>query len=669
MRAPRKYPPTYRAGTPRARSNSTYNTYLLERHPTLNSEPQKIFITIHNTVTMTSENTPTDATSLSSKLEATTKEQPKKKNVIRMGANGVLLKNFETVLHDVFSSSSSCTDPCQQALNVLSPQYSKLPPFLKELEETQIMEIARAGWWDEDEGASSPQNVHNNCNNDDEHHGSNGTSSPLLSPPWPFDKRTNLPSFGCVRGASDCTHRKPKKTKTGKDKGGVGDIYYNHERAWRKEMQLANMIQCVLALLPDHVRHQSAPANDDKSKSTRKYRIVDFAGGTGHLAVPLALLLPQCEVVCVDLKKWSLDLLHRRVDGVEENEDGDEEEISSLLDKNTQNGQHKKPCNSNIIQVSQKVPNLSTYFGSIQSYADDFDIGISLHACGEASDCVLRKCLEQKASWVVCSCCCGKLRREALNPYIFQSTGGNEKEISYPQSKILSSFMNVTVDNDDGDDNARRFDEIARAADYSELGDVRKPRNACRRAAKSLVEWDRLLYCKEHGDTDGCVSVVLTRMVPWEASTKNDILIGWYDPSCNPYRRRGAACEDTACDNMSNEDLISDMPPDDPASQVDFQIALRHLFGGSAAHENGKDTVPDTNIIACDQNDWSAEEVKEIKTQLETFVNDCAEGTLRFHRGMGPRKRKLIHYVAEIMGLRHWGEGKKDAEKIVVVAR
>eukprot|EP00984_Skeletonema_dohrnii_P028404 scaffold18382_cov155-Skeletonema_dohrnii-CCMP3373.AAC.8 len=599
-----------------------------------------------------------DATSTS---KAPFDQLPPPKKMIRKGANGVLLKNFETVLHDVFSSSTSSTEICQQALHALSPQYSKLPPFIEEAEEKEIVENARTGW--DEASPPPPQNVH--CNDDDKH-GSNDTSPQLSPPPWPFDKSTNLPSCGCVRGGGASTNRKPKKTKTGKDIGGVGDVY-NHQRAWRKEMQLANMIQCVLALLPDHVRHHhSACSNDGESKSKRKYRIVDFAGGTGHLAVPLALLLPHCEVVCVDLKKWSLDLLHRRVDGVVA--DGDGNEDVSVLDKNTQNGQHKQPCNSSIVQVSQKVPNLSSYLGSIQSYSDDFDIGISLHACGEASDCVLRKCLEKKASWVVCSCCCGKLRRDAFNPYTFQSTGGNEKEVSYPQSKTLASFMNATVDHDDGNtrcvESAKRFDEIAKAADYSELGDVRKPRNACRRAAKSLVEWDRLLYCKEYDATDNNMHVVLTRMVPWESSTKNDILIGWYDPSCNPYRRRGATSVNN--NNMSKEDPFSDTPPDDPSSQVDFQIALQHLFGGSTAHEKGKDTVP---VVSCDQNDWSSEEVTEIQTQLETFINNDAQDTLRFHRGMGSRKRKLIHFVAEKMGLRHWGEGKKDAEKIVVVAR
>lgn len=70
---------------------------------------------------------------------------------------------------------------------------------------------------------------------------------------------------------------------------------------------------------------------------------------------------------------------------------------------------------------------------------------------------------------------------------------------------------------------SKMFDEIARAADYSELGDVRKPRNACRRAAKSLIEFDRLLYSKESmkcTDTHQEGNVVLTRMVPWEVSSK-----------------------------------------------------------------------------------------------------------------------------------------------------
>lgn len=585
-----------------------------------------------------------------------TTHPPPKEVFVQKGANGVLLKKFEAILCDIFSASSSPSshpEICHQALRALTPQYSKLPPFLDESEREEIVEKARISW-----DKVSPYFVK-----------ANETSSQLS--PWPFDERTAIPSCGCVRGKeSDSTHknkRKPKKTKTGKDIGGVGDVF-NQQRAWRKEMQLANMIQCVMALLPDHVI-QPVRSNGGES-NRRKFRIVDFAGGTGHLAVPLALLLPHCEVVCVDLKKWSLDLLHRRVDCLMAADDnGSKDEDNSFFEKNTRNGQHKLHCNANSVQISQHIPNLSTYLGSIQSFTDDFDIGISLHACGDASDCVLRKCLERKASWVVCSCCCGKLRTDARNPYIFQSTGGNEKEILYPQSKTFASFMNTRMDDCDVGSNERcvllaeKFDEVARAADFSELGDVRKPRNACRRAAKSLVEWDRLLYCKEYNN-DNSVNAVLTRMVPWEASTKNDILIGWYDPSCNPYRVRRTASNKTS---MSEKDTTSGTPADDLSAQVDFQIALQHLFGLTPTAEAGKKILP---VMAChDQNDWSEQEVTEIQMQLEIFLKNGDDPFFRFHRGMGPRKRKLIHYVAEKLGLRHWGEGKKDSEKVVVVAR
>jgi hypothetical protein len=36
---------------------------------------------------------------------------------------------------------------------------------------------------------------------------------------------------------------------------------------------------------------------------------------------------------------------------------------------------------------------------------------------------------------------------------------------------------------------------------------------------------------------------------------------------------------------------------------------------------------------------------------------------------MGSRKRKLVHYMAEQMGLAHWCQGSKHAEKTVAVAR
>lgn len=495
------------------------------------------------------------------------------------------LKKFECVLCDMFSTSPSSDVICRRALDELTPRFHCLPPELCPREKQSLVDRARERW--EGRGLEPGR-----------------PDGPVVvdgrPSPWPFDPATSLPQCGCVRGGG----------------GAVGNVR-SAERAWRKEAQLANLIRCVLALVPEGVRGGS-------SDSPRAFRIVDFAGGTGHLAVPLALLLPDCEVVCVDLKKRSLDLMHSRVDGMVVSE--------SVVD-------HKVHCQSSTLRKSKRIPNLYSYHGTIQSYESDFDIGVSLHACGEASDWVLRKCLERRASWVVCSCCCGKLRRDASNPYVFQSTGANEKQVTYPQSKTFASLGggNNKVHTITAED----FDEVAKVSDYSQLGDIRQPKNACRRAAKSLVEWDRLLFTKEATQQLEDATVILAKMDPWEASCKNDILIGWLSLDTNPF---GNA-----------------KPVSDPSCDNDFQIALDHLFGDqSSPGKTGRD-----------QNDWTAKEAHEIESQIDEWVRDNREdydAILRFPTRMGSRLRKLIHYTAEIKGLRHWGEGKKESDKTVLVS-
>ena len=529
----------------------------------------------------------------------------------RKGANGTLLKKFELVLRDVFSPLATATAASSDA-SCLIPRYCRLPPSIRDEDQRELVRIATRYW---------------------KAQGLSPGDAAVPSSPWPFDANTSLPRCGCVRGNTQNNPRTHKSRKSRKDRG-VGDVL-NDDRAKRKELQLANLIQCVLTLLPDDVLRRSGHVGDDGQSKT--FRIVDFAGGTGHLAVPLALLLPACEVVCVDLKKWSLDLLHRRVDGGDDVGDAGES--------------RQRP----VRQTTTALPNLSTYHGSIQTYPDAFDLGVSLHACGEASDWALRKCLQSGASYVVCSCCCGKLRTDSHNPYVWQSTGLNEKEIKYPQSMAFASL------------GRHDFDEIARAADYGDLGDVRTPRNACRRVAKSLVEWDRLLFSKEYmlahaddrtGGSDLCsATVVLTRIVPWEASPKNDILLGWHDERSNPYRS-----------------VLSSMarPQEDVTCHADFQVALHHLFGTNAVHASGSLGTAEAEVFGKDCNDWTAQEEAGIAAEIDAFVlsprTDDGDNILKFSTGMGARKRKLIHHVAEKRGLLHWGEGKKDSEKMVIVA-
>ena len=479
--------------------------------------------------------------------ESTICETPARGNARgpRKGTYGNTLKKFEATLQKMFASPSS------SSISLLTPQYSVLPPHLPDAKRTELIEDAREYW--RVMGLQMPTssshrlisaNTITKCGKDD--YGRDADSNNSKPSPWPFDDHTALPFIGNVRQSQDPNETKTvritTKTKTGKDKGGVGDIMHS-DRAWRKELQLANMIDCVLSFI--HVMTDNA-ADENKTK----IRIVDFAGGTGHLAVPLALLLPECEVVCVDLKKWSLDLLRARVDGYFD--------VSTIQD--AIGVEHES-------QATKSLPNLYTYYGSIQSYSDSFDIGVSLHACGEASDWVLRKCVEKNACFVVCSCCSGKLSRDASNPYTYHSTGRNENAIRYPQSKVFSSLGHDVDRRSDNDDTHHKmtpdmFDDISKAADYSELGDLCTPRNACRRAAKSLVEWDRLLYVKECTIYSCRGNVILSRMQPLEATSKNDIIIGWSDDRLNPY---GLTDISTIAKNESCHD--------------DFQKAMNYLFG------------------------------------------------------------------------------------------
>ena len=64
----------------------------------------------------------------------------------------------------------------------------------------------------------------------------------------------------------------------------------------------------------------------------------------------------------------------------------------------------------------------------------------------------------------------------------------------------------------------------------------------------------------------------------------------------------------------------------------------------------------------------SKEEIDEFTTILQLFM-ETDLSSKRFPTSLGPRKRKLVHFLAEKMNLIHWSEGKKNADKIVVVAK
>jgi predicted RNA methylase len=414
----------------------------------------------------------------------------------------------------------------------------------------------------------------------------------------------------------------------------------NRAKRERKYDQLRSLIRCVLSMIPTHALQE----ND----SLQRIRIVDFAGGSGHLALPLAFLLPNVDVVIVDIKAASLELAHMKAEEMctvhVDHTNHDDLDQSRKQAKNKK----KRPIppgglgsrdvdvtqHENVLRRCNSLKNLYTFHGSISRYIEiynAFDIGLGLHACGEASDLILRACGKTKSNFIVSPCCVGKISSDNKNSYKYWSSGG-DPEITYPQSTL---FCSVITEND-------KFDALAKAADYSEMTDMRTNKNATRRAAKALLELDRLLYMKE---TFGYDEIVLTRMEPWESSCKNDILLGWMNGNerlRGPYDSQGGLSCIKPCQDC-NTDLL---------------LASNQLLDS--------DTIGICDVKVSTM--WSEEDMKEIRNTIMIFL-ESDDSAFTFPTGMGIEKRKLIRFVSEQFGLRHWGIGKRNADKTVVIAK
>ena len=145
-------------------------------------------------------------------------------------------------------------------------------------------------------------------------------------------------------------------------------------RGERKRQQVENMA-CVAAPLVERALRQrgiaiaaaatpspveataAAPTFQANANATPKLPpvvVVEFCAGTGSLALPLAACLPQVQVVLVDAKRRSLDIAQRRVERA-------------------------------------GLRNVEIVEGLVQEFDRVFDVGLALHACGDASDAVLER--------------------------------------------------------------------------------------------------------------------------------------------------------------------------------------------------------------------------------------------------------------------------------------
>uniref|UniRef100_A0A023EZI3 Putative glutathione s-transferase c-terminal domain protein n=2 Tax=Triatoma infestans TaxID=30076 RepID=A0A023EZI3_TRIIF len=206
------------------------------------------------------------------------------------------------------------------------------------------------------------------------------------------------------------------------------------KRLIRKRHQLANLAAAAISI------------------TSEGDTLVDFCSGSGHLGIILAHCLPKCTVILLDNKEKSLDRARQR--------------LKSL----------------NLYNVYVIQTNLDYFIGT-------FQVGVSLHACGVASDLVIHKCLQNKANFVVCPCCYGGIQENHI--------------ISYPQSQ---EYMNAGL-------TQRGYIVLGHCADQAGSDQGEKGMRA--------VDSDRCLLARNRG-----YYVTLSKLIPHNCTTRNNIIIG-----------------------------------------------------------------------------------------------------------------------------------------------
>jgi hypothetical protein len=358
-------------------------------------------------------------------------------------------------------------------------------------------------------------------------------------------------------------------------------------------------------------------ADDFRSAGRESIHIVDFAAGCGPLGLPLAALLPWATVTIVELKKRSLDIARARA-------------------------------------AEAGLSNVRFFEGDLGAFHEPFDIGVALHACGTASDLVLKACVDADARFVVCPCCTGKLSTDRRDYYRFAATGTNETRVAYPRSQPVCKVLTV-----------ESYNFLACAADVSDAGLLAGSRGLLRRLAKCFLEHDRALWLGEQG-----YDARLTRMPHGRnASPKCDILFGWQSDA-----PPAAVTRDTLTCTIEDEDVAE-------AESLGMGTGTTGTgTGTSTGTGTGVATIAETGCMACSTDreptasrlggtlgasEWSSEELEKVSATLRGLkVGD----SLQIGASSG-RKRRLVHFAAARLGLHHQTVTPTSAGKGAVVVR
>lgn len=252
-----------------------------------------------------------------------------------------------------------------------------------------------------------------------------------------------------------------------------------------------------------------------------------------------------------------------------------------------------------------QLENFDTVLGDVGEVKDEFDVAVALHACGGASDAVLAKAGKVGAMMVVVPCCVGGGVAEKGG--VTGSATGSKVEDFVGGGLIEWGYARS--------ERVREllreseFGRLARAADFGERGE----RDEWRRVAKMILELDRKLWLEEGG-----YEVRVVKMRPLECTPKNDVIVAW--------KGKGGRWG------------------------VDEEMGafLESVREGSVIRGLG------------------VREVREVEQMLRMEVCEGVDGEFWSPRGLGKRKRKVVHAVAESMGLYHESFGKGKGRRVCV---
>ena len=334
--------------------------------------------------------------------------------------------------------------------------------------------------------------------------------------------------------------------------------------------------------------------------------VVDFCGGTGHVGLVVAALMGK------RVRTYVVDA----------------------------NGRALAFCKQRIRDA--KLDNVKIWEGDVSKFPHVFDVGVALHACGNASDAVMRRCVDEHAAVVCCPCCVGKVRSNRFADGVADRVRATK--IRFARSRRFRAMVS--------DD---EYDALATAADWGHgpfaatavtaTKNKSAPTTAMRTIAKSFLEMDRQWWLREE---PAAYESFLMKLRPSDSTPKNDVLV--------------------AFPRSTKEDVLKVRPDPDPVIDgallrlVDALTRRRRLQGGGQRESLNVDVGRAYATLEYGQ-DAVADAERDLD-RLEALTDPSA--TIRC--GGGTRARKLIHLLADLRGWIHRSEGK-GASRVVVVTR